>query len=151
MPAPQPVRVRGLRELTRDLRNAGGRVAKVMPEVNQRVADRLVVRPARAKASTQTKATKKLAEGKAIRAASRQKAAIVIIGGLASTEWALGAEFGAKRFPQFHPWEGNQWTDPGSLGVGYAVHPTIDRNIDRIETEYLDEIYRAVQRAAFPD
>jgi hypothetical protein len=147
----QQVRVEGLREFQSALRRAGGRTSKVMADANQRVAERLVVRPARARAAGQPGATRKLAQGKAIRAARRSKAAVVIIGGLATTEWALGAEFGSKQYPQFQPWEGNAWTDPGSLGVGYAVHPTIDAQFPKIQDEYLTEMYEAVRRAAFPN
>ena len=138
------VRIEGLRDLTRDLSKAGGKVSKAMPEANQRVAHDLVVKPARSKASGQPGASGKLAQT-GIRAARRARAAVVVIGGTKSSEWALGAEFGSKRYRQFQPFRGNQWE-----GLpGYVVQPTIRENKPRIEAEYLDTVYDTVRKAAF--
>jgi hypothetical protein len=131
------VRVQGLDDFRRELRRMGARVTTRLSAANQDVADRLVVNPARREAQGQPGATGKLAEGSTIRAARRQKASVVVIGGTTKSPWALGAEFGAKQYPQFPPFRGNQFDSSGG-DAGYAVHPVIRRNLPDIETAYLD-------------
>lgn len=150
MAAPQPIRIQGLRGLGRDLRGAGGRIAKIVPDANQQIADEFVVQPARQAAKSQPGSTRKLAKGNAVRAVKKPAAAVVVIGGTKKSEWALGAEFGAKQYPQFQPWQGNQFDVVGG-GPGYVVHPTIRKNLEGIEKRYehivLEELDKRQLRA----
>lgn len=57
--------------------------------------------------------------------------------------FALGAEFGAKQYPQFPGWTGNQWSG-NPEGVGYWFHPGIVES----QAEVLDLYMAAVNSAA---
>ena len=83
------------------------------------------------------------------RALGAAKAAQVIVGGSAAKHGpALGAEFGSKRYTQFPPWRGNQFTGGD---VGYMLHPAIRDN----ETEWVDMYWQGIEgiakKSAFPD
>jgi hypothetical protein len=69
-------------------------------------------------------------------------AARITLGGSGAPE-AAGAEFGARRFPQFQPWRGD------GDDAGYALWPTIrDRTPEVIEMH--GDAIEKLMRPAFP-
>lgn len=130
-------------ELRADIRAAGREARRKMAEANRKVGDELIVKPARDKARGQPTATQKLGDGTVIRAASRARATVVVLGGQASAPWALGAEFGAIAYPQFLPWTGS------GDDAGYVLWPTIRDQEEAIEELYLDTFVEAYS-TAFP-
>lgn len=64
-----------------------------------------------------------------------------------SAPGALGAFYGAKRYPQFPTWVGNSWK-PATAGEGpYVINPELARRQPAIETIYLQGQADAVARA----
>src|SRR4051812_36049016 len=111
--------VTGATEFAAALRRMAPEVKRQFDRQNRTIG-KLVIERAQARAQS---------VGKQAAAASRSMRATASGGGVgirlgSGVPFALGAEFGAKQYPQFMPWRGNQWTvEPGS--VGYFMHPTI--------------------------
>lgn len=136
--------IAGLREFEHSLGEAKAALPRVIRSINRSVAQEIVDsarehadRPQQRKAATSLR----------------------VVGGAASIAvslrnkfgFELGAEFGSKRYKQFPPWRGNQWSETWvPEGVGYFLHPAIRDDAARIIGEYnrrLDEVWRI----AFPD
>lgn len=60
--------------------------------------------------------------------------------------FAAGAEFGAKQYPQFPSWTGNQWTGMPE-GVGYWFHPAIVQSQDEVLDLYMQATADAARKA----
>lgn len=135
------IRVTGLKELAKALREIDKDLPKEMSAGSQQVAQHIVDRATTAAASVgpmQRKAARSLA------AARQQKMAAIKYGG-ARYPFAMGAEFGGGKYgagnpkpgsggrgftTQFRPWRGN------SSDAGYFLYPTIRRESDRIVELY---------------
>lgn len=90
---------------------------------------------------------RKAAEG-TLKASKSARRAMVRLGG-AKAPYALGAEFGAKRYKQFAPWRGNQWSGFDS-GVGYFLHPAIRESWPAAREAYLTRI-DLIMKQPFPE
>lgn len=133
--AAETIRVNGLRDLQRELKRLD--LTDDLKDAHYRVAGIVVdeaEKRARALGRMQAKAAESLRAGKA------QRKATVSIGG-ARYPFALGAEFGAKKYPQFLPHLGR---------TGYWTYPAIRAKRDEVIDAYGDEIER-LTKAAFPD
>jgi hypothetical protein len=64
----------------------------------------------------------------------------------AKVPFALGAEFGARQYPQFPPWTGNQWTTLPT-NVGYFFHPAIIETRDAVNSLYMQAVADAASAA----
>jgi hypothetical protein len=141
------VGIEGLAELQRELRRLSAEAPKELRKTHLEAAEYVRDR-ARAKARSvgpmQAKAATTLV------AAAEQRYAKVRLG-KAGVAWgfALGAEYGARAYPQFPAWRGNQWTDEGGVGVGYFLHPAIRESGDGLLDLY-DRELAALTRRAFP-
>lgn len=125
------VKVTGLNELNRALRDMGGReFQKELKEAGAEVAGE-VASGARGRALALGGVAAKTAPS--IRAAAGFTSAGVGFGG-SGYPFAMGAEFGSVRFKQFKPWRGN-----GS-DAGYFVYESIRDNADMIGQRYLDAV-----------
>lgn len=125
------VRVEGLRDLSRHLRAIDKSLARDLRIANKAAAE-TVLAEARRRASSLGGVAAKTAP--TLRASGEQQRATVRLGG-ARAPYALGAEFGAKRYRQFKPWRGNQWGG-FSGGPGYFLHPAIRETADEIVGQY---------------
>jgi len=132
----QGVRVVGLNDLNRALRELGPDLQRELKRTNLDVAQ-IVADDARSAALQLGGVAAHVAPS--IRAAARNTAAGVSFGG-AGYPMAAGAEFGAYRFKQFQPWRGND------ENAGYFVYPAIRQDADRIETEYGAAIDKLLDR-----
>ena len=60
----------------------------------------------------------------------------------------LGAEYGAKQYPQFPTWRGNQF-NPSASGVGYMMHPALREYLpkgeDKLAGLVFDEIAKEIE------
>ena len=60
----------------------------------------------------------------------------------------LGAEYGAKQYPQFPSWRGNQF-NPSASGVGYMMHPALREYLpkgeDKLAGLVFDEIAKEIE------
>lgn len=132
------VDVQGLNELRSELRKLD--LTDQLKDAHYRVAS-LVVDEAEKKARAIGRMQAKAAES--LRATRTQNKAAVSIG---STRYAfaLGAEFGAKNYPQFLPWRGS------GTNSGYFMWPAIRESRDEVMRLYGDEIER-ITSDAFPD
>lgn len=128
------VRVEGLTEFRKALRDAQPGLQKAMSEAHKQVA-KIVVEGAEPKLTT--KHGKRQAKV-SIAASGTQGGAFVKLKG----PTAFGAEFGASRFKQFKPHRGR---------VGYAVYPTIREKRTEIDHRYLDAVDESITRRAFPE
>lgn len=159
------LRVVGLRELQRALRQADPKLKRLLGQTHRKVAELYVAAPARSIASTLGRGQAHLARGGVIsgRGSSRGAAVQLTAGRYPD---AFAQEFGrsstagwmrkpgqiADTFGQFRPWRGNQneWTwEGGTGGAGYALHPAFRHNRQRILDEYLNTVGEAY-REAFP-
>lgn len=132
----QGLRVHGLNELNKSLREMGKEFQKELTQANKGVAG-FVADDAKAAAYSLGGVAAHVAPS--IKAAGGTTWAGVSIGGAAHPE-ASGAEFGSMRFKQFKPWRGN-----GS-DAGYFLYPAIRQDADRIETEYTEALDRLMRR-----
>lgn len=130
--ADEVIRVEGLAELRRGLKDADVALPKALSEAHKKVAT-LVVAGAQPKATTKHG---KRARSRIAASGTQTGAAIRIVG-----PTAFGDEFGADRYHQFKP----------HTRDGYAVYPTIRERRAEIEDMYLDAVYDSLTRRAFPE
>lgn len=57
----------------------------------------------------------------------------------------LGAEYGAKAYPQFPTWRGNQF-NPSASGVGYMMHPALREYLPKGEDKLADLVFDAIKK-----
>jgi hypothetical protein len=118
-----------------------------LASVKNKMAADMVKEAAQSKASglggVAAKAAGSLATSKATRQAS------VRLG--RGMPFAFGAEFGAKRYPQFQPWRGNQWVagEGPATGVGYFLYPAIRERRAEVERIYMANMMRLMRQAGF--
>ena len=133
------VRVTGIRDLQRALRDVADDLPKELGLANQKVAQH-IVDEATSAAEALGPLWARAAES--MKAARKQRVAAINFGGARHPE-ALGAEFGAGQnvlrntsrgvipgWNQFPPWRGSD------TGAGYFLFPTIRREGDRIVDLY---------------
>lgn len=133
----QGVRVQGLNELNRALREMGGPdLQKELKAAGKVVADK-VANDARSKAMSLGGVAAKVAPS--IKSSARNTGAGVTFGG-AKYPMAGGAEFGSIQFKQFKPWRGN------TSDAGYFLYPAIRDNSDEIAEEYLSAVEDLARR-----
>lgn len=129
--------VDGLAELNRALRAMGGREFQAeLREAGKEIASD-VASSARGIAMGLGGVAAKTAPS--IAASAGFTSAGVGFGG-AAYPFAMGAEFGAVRYPQFRPWRGS-----GS-DAGYFVYEAIRDHADDIEETYLDAADAIIRR-----
>lgn len=121
------VRVEGLTELRSALKRLEN--LEDQAELKQALWDAAgrVVDEARAKASTRQERSM----ASRLKASRSQAKAAVIIGG---KPFDLGAEFGAKAWPQFRDWLGND------MNAGYLLFPTIREQTPQIVEDLGDVV-----------
>jgi hypothetical protein len=134
------VEVRGLKELQRELKAAGAQLPRELGRANKEAAD-IVASAGRARAQSEGGVAAKAAPG--IVASGAQGAAKVAIGG-SRYPFGIGAETGAKRYPQFQAYVGLD-----TEGAGYALGPAIVEQEERFIDIYGDVLERLLARA-FP-
>jgi len=118
------VRITGLNELNRALREIGKDAQKELTEANKKVAE-FVADDARAAAYSLGGVAAKVAPS--IKAAGGTTWADVGFG--SSQPYAGGAAWGSDKYKQFKPWRGRE---------GYFPYAQIGANRDRIEREHGD-------------
>jgi hypothetical protein len=129
--------VQGLDDLLRDLKAVQRTLPRHLTAAHRR-AVKVVEAAARAKAEAQGGAIAKAKTG--IKAAANQRTAKLILDAR-QHPYLFGGEFGAKRYPQFKPWRGNQF-QPDAGGVGYAVYPAIRETREEFVEVYALEVGR---------
>lgn len=128
------VRIDGLAEFRRGLKQAQSDLPRALSEAHKKVANVVV-------AGAQPLLTSKTGKPQGavtIAASGTQGGAFIKLRGGA----AYGAEFGAKKYTQFKPHKGH---------TGYAVYPTVRSKRDEINGMYLDAVDEAVTKRAFPE
>jgi hypothetical protein len=133
------VRVTGLRDLARAMREIDKTLPRELGGANQKVAQHIVDE---ATETAQGLGPLWARAAKSMKAARKQRIAAINFGGGRHPE-AMGAEFGAGRnqlrnttrgvmegWNQFRPWRGSD------TGAGYFLYPTIRREGDRIVELY---------------
>lgn len=123
------IRVEGLKEVRRDLKEAGDFEGSAALKAALAEAADHVVATARSRASTR----QERAMASRLKASRSAASSAVTLGG---KPYDLGTEFGAKRWPQFRDWRGND------LGAGYLLFPTIRDQEERI----LEPVAGALQK-----
>lgn len=140
------VEVRGLRELSRDLKRIDKELPKEMRQASMGVA-RLVADEARANAGAGTKIQRKAAS--AIKARAGAARAAIAVTPTPSVPFALGAFYGAVKFKQFEPWVGTSWRAGRPDEGPYAINPAIASLEGEIVRVYGEAVNDLTQRA-FP-
>lgn len=133
----QGVRVKGLNELSRSLREMEGGFRDELKEANREAAE-LVARESRSAAYALGGVAAKAAPS--LRASAGFNRAGVTLGGN-SYPYALGAAFGGRGRPttqQFQPHLGRE---------GYFLYPEIRTNADRITETYENHLQDLVRRS----
>lgn len=151
----QAVHVRGLREFQAELRATHAKLPRAMRIAHVHIAEK-VAENVRAKASTHRRRVVAKAAPTVVGRGEQRGAKLTINKGR-QFKFADGAFFGAKQFPQFEEWVGNQHEMPWPVGANdegpgrgpYAINPGIFESIPEIEDFYLDGFEDAVKRA-FP-
>lgn len=134
------VEIIGLGDLNRALKELGPQFKGQMRKTNKVVAN-FVASDARSAAQAQGGVLAHMAPS--IKATAGATSAGVSLGGPAHPE-GPGAEFGGGRratTQQFQPWRGT------GAGAGYAVYPSIRRDEDRIQLEYLKGADALIRKA----
>lgn len=141
------VQVVGLADFVRDLRTIDRGLPRAVSAAHRSIAT--VIRDeSRSEADSLGGVHAKSAP--AISSTGQQRKAAIRIDG-DRFPFALGAEFGAKRYAQFPEWRGNQWQPEGDSGVGYMVHPTIRNARDDIVEIYDLELIGKLAARSFPN
>lgn len=124
-----------MRDLRKDLKELGDLETsnELRDALNE--AAQLVVDESRANASTRMEQSM----ASRLKASKGMASAAVSIGG---KPYDLGAEFGAKRWPQFKEWRGN------GMDAGYVVFPTIRAEEERIVDKFGEAIDRVLEKRA---
>lgn len=130
-------------KFVKSVRKAQTDIAPAVKEANVALATKFVS-AAQAKASGVGGVAAKAAAS--LRAANTLTMAS-IIGGGARVPFFMGAEFGSKRFKQFHSWRGNASGNVFDGGAGYFLHPAIRENEDFVMQEYRTKILDAASAA----
>jgi len=139
------IRVRGLRELIRDLRALDdGALGREVRGVNLSFARRIVPM-VQARYSSLYPTVDGGGAG-SIRATAGVDRATVVIGG-ASAPYMPGQEFGSNRYRQFFPWTGKAPSGVGS--VGRFLYPVLREEVPDLMDEYVEAIDQVLSRA-FP-
>lgn len=131
----EPARIEGLRETRSALRSLDRTLPRrLRPKFNE--AAQLIVDRGRANASTPQQ--RRAAES--LRTKSTQSSIAVALG-MQRYPFALGAEFGSIRYPQFPAWRGSD------AGAGYFMWPAIRSERPRVISlalEGVDQLTREV-------
>lgn len=136
------VEVRGLRDFQRELRRLSAELPRELREANLRVAQLIEAAVQRGNLSKQQA---EAIEG--VIAAAQQRFATIAFDPR-RVPFVRGAFFGAKRYPQFPEWVGNQW-EPGAGGGPYVVADEIRSNFQQIIDVY-GELIEELAARAFP-
>lgn len=134
------VNVAGLKDLSRELKAIDASWAKELAQAAKKAAQ-IIVTEARSRASSAGGVLAKAADS--IAPGGTQRGGYVRLGG-PRWPYALGAEFGAKQYPQFKPWRG------ADENGGYALYPAIRDKTDEVTDAY-GEMVGDLTRRAFPD
>jgi hypothetical protein len=139
------IEAKGMREFRRALKDAGKEWPKEL-----RAAQRDLVKPietaARARADAYGGVRRKAKNAIRASAGARQTAVGITIG-TNRYPFSSGAFFGAKRYPQFSGWVGNDW-EAGAHGEGpYAINDAVADHTDRIIETYGEMVDRVARRA----
>ena len=129
----ETVKVTGLRELSRALKNIGPEAQKELREASRTVAG-FVASDAAAAARSLGGVAAHVAPS--ISPVGGVSSAGVAFGGSAYP-MAGGAEFGSVRFKQFKPWLGHK---------GYFPYPQIVDNEDRIVEEFTGAVNKVIEK-----
>lgn len=134
--------VEGLGEFRRALKQLEGDYPKQLGAINAEIAQ-LVIDDATSLAEAGGGPYLAALRLRGIKASKAQTAAAIVLGGPAAP-MTLGAEFGAKHYPQF-----GRWTGAGD-DAGHAVWPAIRANQARAAARYLERLDE-LAADAFPD
>lgn len=140
--------VKGLRELRAGLKAADQELPKRLSKIHREGAKK-VAEDARGRLSALSR-LQALASG-AVKGSGTQLQSKIRVGagnGVAA-DIALGATLGARRYKQFPPWIGQDWT-VGEPGGPYGVGDAIAAGADQFIEEY-DQALAELTRDAFPD
>lgn len=136
---PANISIKGLKEFRVSLKKAGDEYPAKLKEANVEVAN-LVKTKAIGKAGSVGGVAPKAANS--LRAAKSAAGATLYLGG-GKAPYALGAEFGARKYPQFKPYLSAGPPDASVGGEGYFLFPSIRENREVIIETYwkrLEEI-----------
>jgi hypothetical protein len=134
---PSQIKVVGLRELRRGLKEAEGRSPKELTATNKAVAEMLVA-PAKGRMAGHSPRAGSQAIGTIRALASATRAQLA--GGSNAVPWYAGHEWGSIKYHQF----------PTKNPDGYALYPTIEAERGRIVEKYA-EMLDKLTREAFPN
>jgi len=130
------LKVIGLRELRRGLAHADAALPKELQRLNKSIAAELVPEARAAMAGHSPRAgSRAIGTIRALASGTRAQ----IAGGTAAVPWYMGHEWGSIRFRQF----------PGKQPEGYALYPTVQRNMPRIVEKYT-RLLGELTKEAFP-
>lgn len=133
---PERIEVLGLKDFQRELRRLDKAWPRELRAANRDAAE-IVARGTRSSFASRPGVAPKVAAS--VKVLAQQRSAAVRIGGR-RWPYALGSEFGSRRYPQFPP----------VLRGGYSLYPTIKASRDEMVEEYGEAVDRLMRRA-FPD
>jgi len=139
--------IEGLAEFIVAMKKANPDLVVQIALANQAVGKAIVV-DAKAKANSIGWPGSAQLAAKTLGSSKSAKNAMVRLGGKRAP-FALGTEFGAKRYKQFAAWRGNQWVG-FDTGVGYYLHPAVRESWPEARETYLKTIDE-VMRTSFPE
>ena len=132
----EKIRVTGLKELRKGLKEADATFPKQLQKANKRIAEELVPE-ARSRMAGHSPRAGSRAIGTIRALASGTRAQLA--GGTAAVPWYGGHEWGSIRYRQF----------PAKNSDGYALYPAITANRERMVERY-GEMLDELLRTAFP-
>lgn len=135
-----PVKVEGLAEFRRDLKQMGTALPKELRLGFKKIADH-VADDTRSSFSGRGGVAPKVAAS--VKSSAQQTGAAVQFGG-DQYPWAMGAEFGSSQFTQFPSWRGS------GQDAGYSFYPSIRKAREHIVDD-VAQMLDHVARLAFPE
>lgn len=141
------VDAKDVKRLARDLREAAGKVegGKLLRAAHKDTA-KVAEEASRGKASGGT--AQQSSAASAIAAQGLQTSAVLQVRNMARIPYGIGAFVGAKRWPQFPAWVGNQYEPGASPSQGpYRIREALYETKDKVAEVWHDNIAHAMREA----
>lgn len=143
-PGEPAIRVEGLREVRRNLRQAGDRETPKQVRAAHKDAAKVAEGKSRGRASSSEPQQQRAAA--ALLGKGTPAAAVLAIRNTGAVPFGVGAFMGAKQFRQFPAWVGNAWDLEAGVGP-YVVAEAIRDGLEEITDTYLEALRRAFRDA----
>ncbi len=138
------LQVDGLRESMKALKAIDARLPRVVSKTTRTLVKTVMVPPAVANWRSQN--IKPSVASQVVKGSGTTTGASLKLVG-SRFPFAMGVEFGAKQYPQFRPWRGNQFTVAPGSSTGYVAQDAVRDNLTEFGRKFEADIARDIDKA----